>query len=121
MYQVSFYCGIIWTFIIREQDTRTVARKFSIGGLCVSAGGLKKTPLLYRFHVSIWGDFELCLGWLSPYSVPLSDILPGVTKTVTGPVAPGALVVTCIDFFIDKLSYWKLAYAVNFELGCRKT
>ena len=40
--------------------TRTVARKFSIGGLCVCAGWLDiikltKIPLIYSVSLSIWG------------------------------------------------------------------
>ena len=46
---------------------RTVARKFSIGGFCVCAGGLDiikftKNPLIYSFYVPILGCLELCLG-----------------------------------------------------------
>jgi len=52
---------------------RTVARKFSIGGLCVFAGELDivkltKTPLIYS--VSIWGGLELCLGGDKPTKAP---------------------------------------------------
>jgi len=59
---------------------KTVARKFSIGGLCVSAGGFGfvlggltlKLNWFIMFHISIWGDLELCLGGLSPQKPPLA-------------------------------------------------
>jgi len=56
----------------------SVARKFSIGGLCVSAGGTwhsknwQKLHWFIVFHVSIWGS-ELCLGRLSPPKLPRDD------------------------------------------------
>ena len=65
-----FVCGHFWAC---EGQDRTVARNFSTGGLCsfvgwhcVCAGGgvdilkMGKTPLIYMFHVSIWGSLELC-------------------------------------------------------------
>jgi len=52
-------------FFAKKHCHRTVVRKFSIGGLCVCAGGLDikltKIPLIL-FHVSIWGCLELYLG-----------------------------------------------------------
>jgi len=54
--------------------SRTVARKFSIGGLCSSAGGLcvclggldiiklTKAPLIYSVSRFNLGGLELCLG-----------------------------------------------------------
>jgi len=52
---------------------RTLARKFSIGGLCDSSGGfaivrglhiikLTKTPLIHSVARLNLGDLELCLG-----------------------------------------------------------
>jgi len=46
---------------------RTVARKFSIGGLCSSARGLDitkltKIPLIYSVSLSIWRVLEIFLG-----------------------------------------------------------
>ena len=63
--------------------TRTVARKFSIGGFAFLRGvalGLcgggwysknwQKLNWFIVFHVSIWGGLELCLGGLSPQKHP---------------------------------------------------
>jgi len=55
---------------MRVSRCKTVAKKFSKGGLCVCAGGLNilkidenSTDLV--FHVSIWGGLELCLGGIN--------------------------------------------------------
>ena len=56
---------------------RNVARKFSIGGLCVCFRGLDimkltKTPLIYSVsHFSLWG-LELCLGRISKKKSPVA-------------------------------------------------
>ena len=47
--------------------TRTVARKFSIGGLW------QNLNWFIVFHVSNWGGLELCLGGLSPQKPPRGD------------------------------------------------
>jgi len=57
---------------------RTVARKFSIEGLCNSAGGLDiikltKTPLIYSVSRFNLGGLELCLGGISPPKPPRGD------------------------------------------------
>jgi len=67
---------IVQTWI--SMSHRTVARKFSIGGLCSSAKGLcvclggldiiklTKTRLIYSVSRFNFGGLELCLGGLSP-------------------------------------------------------
>ena len=55
----------------RNLGSRTVARKFSIGGLCVCTGGLDimkltNTPLIYSISRFSLGGLEFCLGRLSP-------------------------------------------------------
>ena len=64
---------------------RTIAKKFSIGGLyssaggiCVCAGGLyiiklSKIPLIYSVSRFTLGGLELCLGGLSPPQPPRCD------------------------------------------------
>ena len=55
--------------------TRTVAKKFSIGGLCVCLGGLDitkltKSPLIYSVSRFNLGGLELCLVELGPPKPP---------------------------------------------------
>ena len=77
------HCRIGWQLIWNERWNRTVARKFSIGGLCVSAGGFKsvhggawyskngqKLNWFILFHVSIWVGLEFWLEELSPQKPP---------------------------------------------------
>ena len=57
---------------------RNVARKFSIGGLCVCFRGLDimkltKTPLIYSVSLFNLWSLELCLGGLSPPKPPRGD------------------------------------------------
>jgi len=60
----------ILSFIVfgcRRGLGRTIARNFSIGGLCVCAGWLDilkidKTPLIYSVSCFNIGGLELCLG-----------------------------------------------------------
>ena len=63
-----------WT----QTSCRTVAGKFSIGGLCVYLGGLdiiklSKTPLIHSVSRFNLGGLELCLGGLSPPKPPRGD------------------------------------------------
>ena len=56
---------------------RTVARKFSIRGLCSSAGGLEiikltETPLIHSVSRFKLGGLELCLGGLNPPKPPVA-------------------------------------------------
>jgi len=74
-------------------ETRTVARKFSIRGLCVSSWGYwvyachskswKKLHWSIMLHVSIWGDLEFCLRRLSPPKPPRGDGTDWNTKWMT--------------------------------------
>ena len=75
----------------------TVARKSSIGGLYVCAGGFtfvqggldiqiwQKFHQLIVFHISIWGGLELCLGGLSPPKPPRGD---GTASNPRGSILP---------------------------------
>jgi len=64
--------------IVRK--TRTVARKFSIGGLCVCAGGIEiikltKTPLIYSVSRFNLGALGALFGGLSPPKTPGATVL----------------------------------------------
>jgi len=59
------------------QPTRTVARKYSVGGLYVCAGGLDilifdKTSLIYSVSYFNLGGLELCLEGLSSTKSPVA-------------------------------------------------
>jgi len=67
--------------------SRTVARKFSMGGLCVCLGGLtyKNLQKLHLFivfdHVSIWGAKPTCVGGGGASTPPdLSKIPENLSK-----------------------------------------
>jgi len=84
---------------LQEGVHRSVARKLSIGGLYVWAGGLNvraweawhsnltKNPLIFRVsYFNLWG-LELCLGGLSPLKPPRGDGTGGTWGTLyPGPV-----------------------------------
>jgi len=73
----------MWLWLVRKgqmvlEQTTTVARKSSIGGLYVCAGGLDiekliKTSLIYSASYFDLGGLVRCLGWLRPPKPPRCD------------------------------------------------
>ena len=77
---------------VEALHARTVARKFSIGGLCISEGGfgfvregldtqkLTKTQLIYSVSCYNLGGLEIRMGGLSPQIPPVAT---GLLHAVT--------------------------------------
>jgi len=89
---------------------RNVARKFSIGGLCVSAGGLDtlkidKNSTALKCFVSQFGGLRALFGGLSPQKFPRGD---GTEYTVYGKKS-----------FLSKESDTKIFQSIHFayEVG----
>jgi len=97
---------------------RTVARKFSIGGLCSSVGGLRfcgglhiikltKTPLIYSVSRFNLGGLELSLGGLSPPKPPSDD---GTASPSNAPLKTGN------DVCYDNVSTAKVLANLPYQL-----
>ena len=79
MRDIGYFASMLnYRFSMWHSTYRTVARKSSIGGLCVCAKGLDiekliKTPLMYSVSCFSLGGSVLCLGVLSPPKPPRGD------------------------------------------------